>query len=77
MLNEYKAKICGACPFRHSPDCPYVKRGLETKCPDFGFIEAGWELCKAELLEWLKEEQEQSGPATLVQHVINKINSLG
>ena len=31
---------------------------------------------KAALLEWLKEELEHSGPTTLVQHIINKINSL-
>ena len=31
---------------------------------------------KDALLEWLKEELEHSGPTTLVQHIINKINSL-
>ena len=31
---------------------------------------------KDALLEWLKSELENGGPATLVQHIINRINTL-
>jgi hypothetical protein len=31
---------------------------------------------KEALTEWLKSELENGGPTTLVQHIINRINSL-
>ena len=31
---------------------------------------------KDALLEWLKEELRNAGPTTLVQYIINKLNSL-
>lgn len=31
---------------------------------------------KDALLEWLKSELENGGPTTLVQHIINRINTL-
>ena len=31
---------------------------------------------KGALLEWLEEELRNAGPTTLVQHIINKLNSL-
>lgn len=33
-------------------------------------------ISKDALLEWLEEELRNGGPATLVQHVINKLRSL-
>lgn len=33
-------------------------------------------ISKDTLLEWLKSELENGGPSTLVQHIINRINTL-
>lgn len=38
--------------------------------PEFEYIR------KEALTEWLKSELENGGPTTLVQHIINRINSL-
>ena len=71
-------QVCGTCPL----ECVECERcnfdGLEevTWSTDKVFDKDVEFIRKDALLEWLKSELENGGPATLVQHIINRINTL-
>lgn len=50
---------------------------FHLKAPKHESIVANIEYLRKEaLLEWLNEELQNGGPTTLIQHIINKLNSM-
>ena len=47
MYKDAEQRICNACSSHK--DCPWVIRGLESKCPYLGDVMYGYEVCQEDM----------------------------